>query len=84
MGHAVSPFVPVVFSNLVTRISFSEPFFRPALGQTQQVSAVFAANSDWTLQIKDNNSNAVRTATGSGSRLRFTWDGTGDGAMPLS
>jgi hypothetical protein len=82
-GHAVSPLVPVIFSNLVTRISFSEPFFRPALGQTQQISAVFAANSDWTLQIKDIYSNTVRTATGSGSSLQWNWDGTGNGGTNI-
>ena len=42
-GHAVSPFLTVYFSNLVTRISFSQQFFEPSLGQTQQVSAIFAA-----------------------------------------
>ena len=79
VGHAVSPFVPVTFSNLVTRISFSQTSFQPSLGQTQQVSAVFAANVDWTLQIRDNYSNLVRTATGSGTSMLFNWDGQGDG-----
>jgi hypothetical protein len=83
VGHAVSPFVPVTFSNLVTRISFSEPFFQPSLGQTQQVSAVFAANVDWTLQILNNYSNLVRTATGSGTSMLFNWDGQGDGGTNI-
>lgn len=82
-GHAVSAFVPVTFSNLVTRISFSQPSFDPSSGQTQQVSAVFAANSDWTLQIKDMNDNAVRTVTGSGCSMQFNWDGNGDGGTNL-
>jgi Family of unknown function (DUF6345)/FlgD Ig-like domain/Bacterial Ig domain len=82
-GYAVSPMVPVVFSNLVTRISFSQVFFRPALGQTQQVSAVFAANSDWTLAIKDIYTNTVRTATGSGISMQFNWDGTGNGGTNI-
>jgi hypothetical protein len=83
VGHAVSPFVPVTFSNLVTRISFSQAFFEPSLGQTQQVSAVFAANVNWTLQIRDINSNEVRTATGSGTSMLFNWDGNGDGETNL-
>jgi hypothetical protein len=83
VAHGVSPFVPVIFSNLVTRISFSEPFFQPELGQTQQVSAVFAANSDWTLTIRDAYSNAVRTVTGSGNALQFNWDGTGNGGTNI-
>ncbi|HVU06954.1 MAG TPA: DUF6345 domain-containing protein [Verrucomicrobiae bacterium] len=82
-GHGVSAFVPVAFSNLVTRISFSQPFFEPSLGQTQQVSAVFAANSDWTLQIKNNNGNVVRTVTGSGTNMVFNWDGNGEGGTNL-
>ena len=83
VGHAVSPFVPVSFSNLVTKISFSEQFFEPSLGQTQQVSAVFAANSDWTLQIEDAYSNVVRTVTGSGTSMSFAWDGTGEGGTNI-
>jgi hypothetical protein len=83
IGHAVSAFVPVVFSNLVTRISFSQYFFDPTTGQTQQVSAVFAANSDWTLNITDASSNTVRTATGSGTSMLFNWDGTGTGETNL-
>ncbi len=83
IGHAVSAFVPVNFSNLVTRISFSQYFFDPSAGQTQQVSAVFAANSDWTLNITDISSNTVRTATGSGTSMSFNWDGTGTGGTNL-
>jgi Family of unknown function (DUF6345) len=82
-GHAASPFVTVTFNNLVTRISFSQPFFDPALGQTQQVSAVFAANANWTLIIRDINSNAVRNVTGSGPTMLFNWDGNGDGGTNL-
>jgi Family of unknown function (DUF6345)/Bacterial Ig domain len=83
IGHAVSTFVPVTFSNLVTRISFSQPFFDPNVGQTQQVSAVFAANSDWTLNIIDIHSNIVKTATGSGTSMLYNWDGTGNGGTNL-
>jgi len=82
-GHGVSPFVPVLFSNLITRISFSQPFFDPASGQTQQVRAVFAANCDWTLTIRDVFSNEVRAATGSGPSMLFNWDGNGDGGTNL-
>lgn len=77
-GHAVSAFVPVYFSNLVTKISFSEQFFEPSLGETQQVNAVFAANCDWTLQIEDVFSNVVRTVTGNGTNMSVAWDGMDD------
>jgi len=79
IGRAVSSYVPVTFSNLISRIAFSQQFFQPSLGQTQEVTATFAANSDWTLQVIDESSNAVRIVTGSGNSLTFDWDGTGDG-----
>jgi len=82
-GHGVSAFVPVLFSNLVTRISFSQPSFDPSSGQTQQVSAVFAANCNWTLNIVDIFSNVVLTATGSGTSMLYNWDGTGTGETNL-
>jgi hypothetical protein len=82
-GHGVSSFVPVLFSNLITRISFSQPSFDPSSGETQQVSAVFAANSDWTLNIVDVNSNVVQTASGSGTFMSYDWDGTGIGETNL-
>ena len=75
-GHAVSGMVPVTFSNLITRISFTEPLFDPSSGQTQHVSAVFMANCNWTLSITDIGSNVVKTATGSGVAMGYDWDGT--------
>ena len=82
-AHAVSSYVNVTFNNLISRFDFSQPFFEPALGQTQAVTAVFAANCDWTLRILDVNSHAVRTATGSGNSMAFNWDGTGDGGVSI-
>jgi hypothetical protein len=82
-GHKVSAFVPATFDNLVTRISFSQPFFDPSVGQTQQVSAVFAANSAWTLNIEDAFSNVVLTVTGSGTSMQYNWDGNGTGETNL-
>jgi hypothetical protein len=78
-GHGVSAFIPVIFNNLVTRISFSQPTFDPSSRQTQQVSAVFPLNSDWTLSIVGIYSNVVQTATGSGNSLHYNWDGTSNG-----
>ena len=78
-GHGVSPFVSVLFSNLVEGISFSQPSFDPSLGQTQQISTVFAANCDWTLNICDVYSNVVQTASGSGTSMLYNWDGTSNG-----
>ena len=78
IGRNVSSYVNVTFDNLIHKIAFSQPFFEPSLGQIQHVTADFAANSDWTLKILDQASNAVRTVTGSGPTLAFDWDGTGD------
>ena len=78
-GHGVSPLVSVLFSNLVEGISFSQPSFDPSSGQTQQVSAVFAVNCNWTLNIVDVYSNVVQTATGSGTSMLYNWDGTSGG-----
>lgn len=83
VAQSVSAYVAVTFENLITKVAFSEPFFEPALGQTQHVTAAFAANVDWTLQIIDDSSNAVRTVTGSGAALQYGWDGTGDGGTNL-
>ena len=38
-GHAVSPFVSVLFSNLITRISFSRPAFDPVADESAESQA---------------------------------------------
>ena len=75
----VSSRVPVTFNNFISRVSFSEPYFEPDLGQTQRVTAAFGSYADWTLQIVDEFDTPVRTVTGSGTSLTYDWDGTGDG-----
>jgi hypothetical protein len=74
--YAASPYVTTVFSNYVSRFWFSQPFFEPDLGQTQNISAVFTTNANWTLTILDSSSNVVRTVTGTGASMNFAWDGT--------
>lgn len=83
-AFAASPIVSVTFSNYVSRFFFSEPFFEPELGQTQNISAVFATNSNWTLTITDSSGTTNRTATGTGATMSFAWDGKGDGGASLS
>jgi Family of unknown function (DUF6345)/FlgD Ig-like domain/Bacterial Ig domain len=83
IGYGVSQLIPVSFSNLITRISFSQPFFAPEDGTTQLVTAIFAANVNWTLQIQDVNTNTVLTVTNSGGSMSYTWDGTGQGGTNL-
>jgi hypothetical protein len=82
-GHGVSPFVNVVFNNLVTKISFSQPSFDPTLGETQEVTAYCVLNCDWTLNITDINSNLVQSVSGVGNYIDYLWDGTGTGETNL-
>ena len=83
-GRSVSSYVNVTFNNLVFSVSFSQPFFEPSLGQTQQVTAAFAAGVNWMLQIQDGASNTVRSVTGSGISMTFNWDGTGNGGAAIA
>jgi len=83
VGRSVSSYISVNFSNLITQLDLSQYFFEPSEGQTQQVTATFAAGVDWTLQIQNANSNTVRTVTGSGNSMLFSWDGTGDGGASI-
>jgi hypothetical protein len=84
VAYAASPYVFVTFSNFISRITFSQQFFEPALGQTQRVTATFSANSDWTLQIQDEDGNTVRNASGTGTSITFNWDGKGDGGSNIA
>jgi hypothetical protein len=82
-GRAVSSYVNVTFDNLISQYSFSQQFFEPSLGQTQQVSATFAANVNWTLEIQDVNTNDVLFVTGSGGSMQYNWDGTGTNGITI-
>jgi len=82
-GNTVSAFVPVTFNNLITELAFSQVFFDPTQGQTQQVTAVFASNVNWTLAVQDINTNTVYTNSGSGTSMLVNWDGNGNGETTL-
>jgi hypothetical protein len=82
-GRSVSPYVNATFNNLITRFDFSEPFFEPSEGQTQRVTAVFAANVNWTLEIQDVNTNDVIYASGSGTSMEYDWDGNGTNGITI-
>ncbi|MEI9864891.1 MAG: hypothetical protein WDN00_10130 [Limisphaerales bacterium] len=72
VNHAVSLPINISIQNLITDFYHSQGFFQPSLGQTQQVSASFTANCDWTLQIFDPSSNAVRDRYGQWQRNEFS------------
>jgi len=38
-GHAVSSYVNLTFNNLISEVAFSQQYFEPSLGQTQEVTA---------------------------------------------
>jgi hypothetical protein len=78
-NRAVSPMVNVSFVNLITDVQLSQQFFQPSLGQTQQVTANFTANCNWTLLIQDLDGNTVLTTNGAGDSMGYNWDGTGQG-----
>jgi hypothetical protein len=82
-GRTASSYVNVTFNNLISEVAFSQPFFQPSLGETQQVTANFAANCNWTLQIQGVNGNTVCNASGSGTSMLFNWDGTGNGGINI-
>jgi len=82
-GHGVSPMVPVLFSNLVTLISFSQPSFDPTSGQTQQVSAVFAHNANWTLNVENLANTVLYTNQGSGISMQVNWNGKSNSGTNL-
>lgn len=82
--YAVSSHVKVYFNNFVSKVTFSEAFFEPSLGQTQRVSALFPTNAAaWTLTIKDGVNNVVRNVAGNGVSMDFEWDGKDDGGNDL-
>ena len=82
-GSASSLPVKVNFANFISNFAFSQPLFEPSLGQTQIISATFATNTAWTLNILDLATNLVRSASGNGSNMTFNWDGTGTGGTTL-
>jgi hypothetical protein len=82
-GRSASPYVNATFANLITRLDLSQLFFQPALGQTQHVTAAFAAGANWTLEIQDANTNDVLYVSGAGGNMSYNWDGSGTNSAPL-
>ena len=70
-----SAYIPVTFDNYISKWFFSHAIFEPSLGQTQRITATFAAYSTWTLNILDQFNSAIRTATGEGHTMQFDWAG---------
>jgi len=77
-GAGTSAIIPVTFDNWISKWYFSFPGFDPSLGETQRITAEFAAYSCWTLQIVDEFDTVVRNASGAGTTMAFDWDGKDD------
>lgn len=80
----VSPFVQVEFSNFISEYTFSESWFKPTLGQTQHISAVFASCAAWTFTITNPVGTVIRTISGTGYRMDYDWDGTDEFDQPIT
>jgi hypothetical protein len=74
-SYCVSSYVPVIFNNYISQLYFSEPAFKRSGGPTQTVTAVFSAYASWTIDVVDDQSNVVQTATGEGWKMSYGWDG---------
>jgi flagellar hook assembly protein FlgD len=63
----------------ISNVNVSEPYFSPngdAVRETTAVSAIVSsADASWTVDVREPGGGVVRTATGSGSVVNFTWDG---------
>ncbi len=82
-GSAVSSYVDVTFSNLISRYDSSQLLFEPGNAQTQTVTAAFAANCNWTIQLQDESSNVLRSASGTGASMSWDFDGYDTNAVLL-
>lgn len=80
-NYGVSPAITVTFDNFVTDFRGKLRRQDPALYETNRFTAKFASYADWTLSITNQSGVAVRTVTGSGSSMDYTWDGTDDNSL---
>ncbi len=82
-GRSVSPYVNVTFNNLIANLDLSQYFFEPSEAQTQHISATFASDVNWTLEIQNSSTNDVLYVTGSGASMQYDWAGTGTNGATL-
>lgn len=63
----------------------SQPFFSPNADSVQDTTAITATtnydDAAWTVSVLDAASNVVRTQTGSGTAIAFTWNGKNGSAV---
>jgi hypothetical protein len=79
-----SPGVNVTFDNFIYDCRASARFLEPTNGETITFRANFADYSDWTLTISNSSAVIVRTTSGTGSSMKFVWDGKDNSSNDLS
>src|SRR5262249_18511925 len=84
LGIGVSASKFAVFSNYVSQFFVALPYFQPASGETQQVTAIFPEDTNWRLTVLDSQDSPVRRFTGTASSLYAAWDGNDQSGTPLS
>jgi len=92
-SHEVSPLasrgssygvknVNVVFDNTISNARVLYEFFRPELGQIQQIFALWSTPRTWRVDVGTQDGAIVfRSFSGSGTRVAVDWDGTDAGGM---
>ncbi len=83
-GVGVSAAKTITFNNFVSEYFFTTPFFDPAAGQSQRISAKFKGPAEWELQIWTEHNTLVGAVSGSGSSMAFEWDGKNHAGFPTS
>ena len=77
---------PVVFSNFLSDVHLKYSGYRPDLGQTQEVHAVWGSPRSWQVDITsaDDTNTVYRSFTGSGTAVSVIWDGLDSNGQDLS
>ncbi|HRT06899.1 MAG TPA: DUF6345 domain-containing protein [Candidatus Paceibacterota bacterium] len=78
--------VSVVFSNFLSDVRLKYSGYRPDLGQTQEVHAVWASPRSWQVDITsaDDTNTIYRTFYGEGTTISVAWDGLDSNGQELS
>lgn len=78
--------VNVVFSNFLSAVRLKYAGYRPDLGETQEVHAVWGSPRSWQVDITyaDDTNTVYRTFTGDGTTISVIWDGLDSNGQELT
>jgi hypothetical protein len=79
----LSTFRSVSFSNVIQNFRVKLQFQNPEASETNRFTAGFTSSMNWALQITNDSGTAVRSVSGTGANMSFTWDGRGTGGTNL-